>query len=414
MPKIEHDKIPYCNLPQNSFCLIATVLVLLIISPFFIDTILNNHHYSYGALAFVSSGLNQSKATPFSSSEAQLLARESKEIESIFNQTKNSVVQIASTNSSSGQTNSNGVPQTRRSTALGSGFVYDNEGHIVTSYNVISNSTKVDVTFTDGNSYPASIVGKDLYLNLAVLQITGDYSEEKGVVPLLLANSSSVKPGEQIITIGNPFGLSSTITTDTVGQKGRLLPNPHTGFTIPDTIQTDAPLHAGDAGAPLLNINGEIIGMYIAQYGVDSGMGFAIPSNTLAKETPLLIKNGGYDHPWLGFSGTKVTPDLIRNMGLPSNYKGVVVSSVQPGSPAEKAGLIRLTQDVNGTIRMGDIITAIDRHPVRQVNDIINYIESQRSIGDNIKITVHRHGQLVDLTAKLQPMPVIKRESEAH
>src|SRR5919112_4229969 len=152
--------------------------------------------------------------------------------------------------------------------------------------------------------------------------VTSDFSEEKGIVPLPLANSSAVRPGEQVIAIGNPFGLSGTITTGIVSQKGRLLPNSDTGFSIPDTIQTDAAINPGNSGGPLLNTQGQVIGMNTAIFsstGVYSGVGFAIPSNTIAKEVPLLIKNGSYAHPWLGISGGKTTPDLTRVMGLPAN-----------------------------------------------------------------------------------------------
>ncbi|MFL6379474.1 MAG: S1C family serine protease, partial [Nitrososphaeraceae archaeon] len=223
------------------------------------------------------------------------------------------------------------------------------------------------------------------------------------------ANSSAVRPGEQVIAIGNPFGLSGTITTGIVSQKGRLLPNPDTGFSISNAIQTDAAINPGNSGGPLLNTKGEAIGMNTAIFsstGIYSGVGFAVPSNTIAKEVPLLIKNGSYAHPWLGVSGGKISPDLIKAVGLPTNYKGVIIGSVQPGSPAEKAGLKGLTQDNdNGATHTGDIITAVDGHPVRQIDDIINYIESQKNVGDNIKLTVSRDGKLVELTATLQARP---------
>jgi S1-C subfamily serine protease len=348
----------------------------------------------------------------------------------VFQKVENSVVQITSTKSNPNEVIIlNGVPQTGRSTALGSGFVYDNQGHIVTNYHVVSGVKKADVTFTDGNTYSANVVGKDPNSDLGILQITGNYSsEEKGVVPLPLANSSAVRPGEQVIAIGNPFGLSGTITTGIVSQKGRLLPNPDTGFSISDMIQTDAAINPGNSGGPLLNSQGQVIGMNTAIFsstGVYAGVGFAIPSNTIAKEVPLLIKNGSYSHPWLGISGGKITPDLIRAMGLPANYKGVIVGSVQPDSPADMAGLKGLTQDNgnnnndnndnngdnggassgSGTSQIGDIITAVDGHPVRQIDDIINYIESQKGVGDNIKLTVNRNGKIMDLTATLQARP---------
>jgi S1-C subfamily serine protease len=180
-------------------------------------------------------------------------------------------------------------------------------------------------------------------------------------------------------------------------------------------IQTDAAINPGNSGGPLLNTKGEVIGMNTAIFsstGSYSGVGFAIPSNTIAKEVPLLIKNGSYAHPWLGISGGKTTPDLTRAMGLPTNYKGVIVGSIQPGGPADMAGLKGLTQDDNNNgggsssaQQTGDIITAVDGHPVRQIDDIINYIESQKNVGDNIKLTVNRDGQIMDLTATLQARP---------
>src|ERR1051325_11695336 len=328
----------------------------------------------------------------------------------VFQKVENSVVQITSTTSNPNEIIiDNGVPATGKRMALGSGFVYDNKGHIVTNYHVVTGTRKADVTFTDGNTYSANVVGKDPNSDLTVLQITGDFLQEK-VIPIPLANSSAVRPGEQVIAIGNPFGLSGTITTGIVSAKGRLLPNSDTGFSIPDTIQTDAAINPGNSGGPLLNAQGEVIGMNTAIFsstGVYSGVGFAIPSNTIGKEVPLLIKNGSYAHPWLGISGGKITPDLANAAGLPSNYKGVLVASVQPDSPADKAGLKGLTQDDSGATQTGDVITAIDGHPIKQIDDIINYIESQKNVGDNIKLTVNRNGQIMDLTATLQTRPSV-------
>src|ERR687886_1779958 len=300
-----------------------------------------------------------------STSSTYLPSTSSNSLPDVFQKVENSVVQITSTKSNPNAVIIlNGVPQTGRSTALGSGFVYDNQGHIVTNYHVVGGASRADVTFTDGNTYSANVVAKDPYSDLAVLQITSDYSQEK-VVPLPLANSSAVRPGDQVIAIGNPFGLSGTITTGIVSAKGRLLPDPDTGFSMPNTIQTDAAINPGNSGGPLLNSQGQVIGMNTAIFsstGSYSGVGFAIPSNTIAKEVPLLIKNGSYAHPWLGISGGKITPDLTRAMGLPTNYKGVLVASVQPDSPAGKAGLKGLTQDDSGAIQTGDIITAVDGH----------------------------------------------------
>jgi S1-C subfamily serine protease len=327
----------------------------------------------------------------------------------VFKKVENSVVQITSTRSNPNQLIIiNGIPATGRSTALGSGFVYDNQGHVITNHHVVADADKADVTFTDGNTYSAKVIGKDPNSDLAVLQITDNFSEEK-VVPIPMANSSNVRTAEQVLAIGNPFGLSGTITTGIVSQQGRLLPNPDTGFSIPNTIQTDAAINPGNSGGPLLNIRGEVIGMNTAIFsrtGAYSGVGFAVPSNTIAKEVPSLIKDGTYVHPWLGISGGKLTPNLAKAASLPGNYKGVVVGSVQAGSPAEKAGIKGLTQDDNnGATHIGDIITAIDGHPTSQIDDIINYIESHKNVGGPVKLTINRDGKVTDLTLTLQARP---------
>jgi S1-C subfamily serine protease len=326
----------------------------------------------------------------------------------VFKKVENSVVQITATRSNPNEVIIiNGVPETGRSEALGSGFVYDSQGHIITNYHVIDGATKADVTFTDGNTYSAKVIGKDPSADLAVLQITDNFSEEK-VVPLPTANSSNVRTGEQVIAIGNPFGLSGTITSGIVSQLGRLLPNPDTGFSIPNTIQTDAAINPGNSGGPLLNVKGQVIGMNTAIFsrtGAYSGIGFAIPSNTIAKEVSFLVKNGTYVHPWLGISGGKLSPDMAKAAGLPTNYKGVVVGSVMAGSPAEKSGLLGVTQDSNGVTHLGDTITAVDGHPTKQIDDIINYIDTQKNVGDTIKLTMNRDGKIMDLTATLQARP---------
>jgi S1-C subfamily serine protease len=326
----------------------------------------------------------------------------------VFQRVENSVVQITTTRSNpNGVIIINGVPETGRSTALGSGFVYDNQGHIITNFHVVADATNADVTFTDGNTYSAKVIGKDSQADLAILQITDNFSEEK-VAPISMANSSNIRTAEQVAAIGNPFGFSGTITSGIVSQLGRLLPNPDTGFAIPNTIQTDAAINPGNSGGPLLNAKGQVIGMNTAIFsrtGGYSGIGFAIPSNTIVREVPFLIKNGTYVHPWLGISGGKISPALAKAAGLPPNYKGVIVGSVQAGSPAEKSGLRGLTQDANGAIHTGDIITAVDGHPTRQIDDIINYIESNKNVGDSIKLTINRDGKMMDLTATLQARP---------
>jgi len=327
----------------------------------------------------------------------------------IFKQVENSVVQVTSKVSNPNiHMIINGNPLESQSTRLGSGFVFDNQGHIITNYHVVGNAKTVDVTFVDGNSYNAKVIGTDPFSDIAVIQITDDFSAEN-VVPLVIANSSSLEVGQQIVAIGNPFGLSDTMTTGIVSQMGRLLPNPGTNFSTPNTIQTDAAINPGNSGGPLLNMQGQVVGINTAissATGEFSGIGFAVPSNVIIREAQGLIKNGCYGHPWLGIAGGVITPDIAQSTGLPRNYKGVVVASVQSGSPAEKAGLRGVTQnDISNTQQIGDIITGIDGHSLRSMDDLINYIDLHKSVGDNVMLTVNRHDQIMNLNLLLQARP---------
>jgi len=328
----------------------------------------------------------------------------------IFKQVQSSVVQITSKGNGI-QIIINGNPPADQQSRLGSGFVYDQQGHIISNSHVVNGAKTVDVTFVDGNTYTANVIGNDPSSDVAVLQITdNNYSSaEKRGVPLVLANSSKLQVGEQIIAIGNPFGLSDTMTTGIVSQIGRLLPNQDTGFSIPNGIQTDAAINPGNSGGPLLNMQGQVVGMntaILSGTGGFSGLGFAIPSNIMIRIVPTLIQKGSYDHPWLGISGGSMTADVAQSAGLPVNYKGVIVSSVQSGSPADKAGLKGTTRDIMGpNTHIGDIITAIDGHSVKRIDDIINYIEMHKSVGSNVKLTINRNGQTKDLNAVLQARP---------
>jgi S1-C subfamily serine protease len=323
----------------------------------------------------------------------------------IFKQVENSVVQVTSKVSNPNiQIIINGNPLESQSTRLGSGFVFDNQGHIITNYHVVGNAKTVDVTFVDGNSYNAKVIGTDPFSDIAVIQITDDFFAEN-VVPLVIANSSSLEVGQQIVAIGNPFGLSDTMTTGIVSQMGRLLPNPGMNFSTPNTIQTDAAINPGNSGGPLLNMQGQVVGINTAissATGEFSGIGFAVPSNVIIREAQGLIKNGCYGHPWLGIAGGVITPDIAQSAGLSRNYKGVVVASVQGGSPAEKAGLKGVTQN---TQQIGDIITGIDGHPLRSMDDLINYVDLHKSVGDNVVLTVNRHDQIMNLNLVLQARP---------
>ena len=338
---------------------------------------------------------------------------QSTNLTAIFKQVENSVVQItAKTPNPNLQIIINGIPLKNQSTRLGSGFVYDKQGRIITNSHVIDGASTADVTFVDGNTYRAKVIGKDLSNDIAVLQITDNFSPEN-LVPLAIVNSSSLQVGQQVIAIGNPFGLSDTMTTGIVSQMGRLLPNPDTKFSTPGAIQTDAAINPGNSGGPLLNMQGQVIGINTAinsATGEFSGIGFAVPSNMIIKEVPTIIQTGTYNHPWLGITGGSLTSDIEQKTGLPRNEKGVVVGTVQTGSPAEKAGLQGVGKnDFSITQNVSDIITRIDGHPVKSISDLINYIDSHKSIGDNVVLTVNRHGKIMNLNLVLQARPALSQ-----
>ena len=343
----------------------------------------------------------------FNGTGLTMLNAESRVFNQLFKKVQNSVVQITSTVNVVAPIIINGIPLHGESTSLGSGFIQDAaKGLIITNNHVIQGSNTVDVTFASGNTYSAKVIGTDALSDLAVLQIIDDFSSEH-IISLQLGNSSQLEVGQQVIAIGNPFALSNSMTNGIISQVGRLLPNQEMGFSIPDVIQTNAAINPGNSGGPLLDIQGNVIGVNSAitsQTGEFAGIGFAIPSNTVARIVPYLIKDGTYDHLWLGIAGLNLTPNLAEQLGLPRDSKGVVIASVIPGSAAANAGIIGRVQ--NGNIPAGDIITAIDGHQVKRMEDIISYIEEQRSVGDNVVITVNRGGQSQDLTATLQATPL--------
>jgi S1-C subfamily serine protease len=219
----------------------------------------------------------------------------------------------------------------------------------------------------------------------------------------VIGNSSNLEVGDQVIAIGNPFGLSDTMTTGIVSGVGRLLPG--SGFSIPNAIQTDAPINPGNSGGPLLDMQGEVVGMNTAILsGTDtfSGIGFAIPSNTIKKIAPSLIKNGQFVHPYLGLSGATLTSDLAENLtGPATNLNGVYVDTITKNGPAAKAGVHGSTVDQYGQKHPGDIIIGVDGHNISRIDDFISYIDQQKSPGDSITLTVYRNGHTVDLKATL-------------
>ncbi len=315
----------------------------------------------------------------------------------IFERTEEGVVQV-NVHRTSDVIGANGV---------GSGFVFDKNGHIITNEHVVENADKVVVTFLDGRSYNAEVVGADPATDIAVIKVNADPSLLK---PLHIGDSSNLKVGMGVAAIGNPFGLSGTMTSGIVSALGRLLPQ-DTGFSIPDVIQTDAAINPGNSGGPLLNSRAEVVGINTAiqsATGEFTGVGFSIPSNTIAKIVPKLITDGSYSHPWVGISGRDIDPALATVLNL-VDARGFLIVNVVEGSPAEKAGLKGSdeTREVDGVEYPfgGDVILAVDGNVVRQIDDILIHLQRYKSVGDEMVLEVLRDGRVTNFVVKLDERP---------
>lgn len=328
----------------------------------------------------------------------------------LFTKVEKSVVQVTE------QDNSNEL-----GSRLGSGFVYDKDGHVITNYHVVvpgsNNNDELQVSFLDGNVYSAELVGFDQFADLAVIKVKNITSDK--LTPLPLANSTNLRIGETVVAIGNPFGLSGSMTVGIVSGLGRLLPSNENGenlgttssFSIPNIIQTDAAINPGNSGGPLIDTQGRVIGINTAIFsntGVYSGVGFAIPSNTISKVAQSLIQTGSYRHPYIGIIGLSLTPDLAKQIGL-IQTKGFLVTSLTKGSPADEADLRAgtTTKTLNGRDFDvgGDIILKIDNRDVTKIDDILAYLESQKHVGDKIHLTILRDNTIRELDLVLGERP---------
>lgn len=290
---------------------------------------------------------------------------------------------------------------------IGSGFVFDKKGHIITNAHVIKDATKIIITFLDGRSYNAEIIGSDQYTDIAIIKVNADLLL---LHPIPIGDSSNLKVGEGIAAIGNPFGLSGSMTSGIVSQIGRLLPS-GAGYLIPDVIQTDAAINPGNSGGPLLNMRGEMVGINTAiqsATGEFTGVGFAIPSQTVAKIVPTLIADGEYDHPWIGIAGRDIDPDMAKVLNL-KDAVGFLVITVVKDSPASKAGLIGSdkTIEVDGVNYPmgGDIILSVDGKDVRKIDDILIHLQRVKAVGDEMVLEILRDGRTTNITITLIERP---------
>jgi 2-alkenal reductase len=302
--------------------------------------------------------------------------------------------------------------------ALGSGFVYDTKGHILTNYHVVEGETEVEVDFPSGLKVRGNITGTDLDSDLAVILINVPASE---LHPLTLGDSNQVKVGQTVVAIGNPFGLSGTMTNGIVSAVGRTLQSMHESpsggnYTAGDIIQTDTAINPGNSGGPLINLNGEVIGINRAirtenfstsGEPVNSGIGFAVPINIIKKVTPFLIEKGKYDYPYLGISSTAEISLLVQEaLGLPRST-GAYVSEITPGSPADKAGLLAGTDpsSIPNLMAGGDLIIAVDGHEILTFGDLLSYVINYKSPGDTVKLLIIRNNQEMEVNLTLGSRP---------
>lgn len=296
----------------------------------------------------------------------------------------------------------------------GTGFVWDEEGHIVTNNHVVENAVKVTITYSDGIVRDAKVIGTDPDSDLAVLEVE---NPKLDLTPVTMGDSSALKPGELTAAIGNPLGQTGTMTQGIISALGRSYAvgeNDGTGnYTIPDVIQTDASINHGNSGGVLINVDGEVIGVVMAfsSYTHSSaGIGYAIPSNLVKRVIPALIENGEYEHPWIGFSGVALTPEINAQLELDHDQRGALIQTVQPNSPAKAAGIVAGTEDMevsNGVYVKagGDIITKINDRDVKAMDDIIAYLSSNTSIGDTITLHLIRDGKEMDVDLTLAARP---------
>jgi S1-C subfamily serine protease len=307
-------------------------------------------------------------------------------------------------------------------TGQGSGFVIDHEGHIVTNQHVISGAVEIEVDFVNGAKVWADLVGTDPDSDLAVLKV--DLPAQQ-LSPLPLGDSDRVRVGDFVVAIGNPFGLSGTMTVGVVSAIGRSLtseraaPGVNRIFSAGDLIQTDAAINPGNSGGPLLNLDGQVIGINRAiqteSFTVDgsaanSGVGFAVPVNLLRRVVPNIISSGQYDYPYLGISSLndeRWNLKTIEVLGFTSNTFGAYITEVVAGGPADQAGLRAGTRETSipGLLAGGDLIVAIDGIQVRQFDDLLSYLFKNTEVGQEITLTVVRDNEEVDLTLIVGPRP---------
>jgi S1-C subfamily serine protease len=294
-----------------------------------------------------------------------------------------------------------------RGRSLGSGFVWDTEGHIVTNYHVVEGAERVFVNFTQDDRLEAAIVGTDPSTDLALLEI--DVRSKRALSPIPLGDSRSVRVGDEVVAIGNPFGLDRTVTRGIVSAVQREIQSPN-NFTIDEVIQTDAAINSGNSGGPLLNAEGRVIGVntQIATAGSEGnvGIGFAVPVNTVKQVVAELLDSGRVDHAYLGITMADLNEEVARLFNLPA--EGVLIASVRPGSPAERAGLrggdTNVVVDGTSYVLGGDVVLEVDGQAVERADELRSAV-AEKEPGDELRLRILRDEDEQDVSVKLGRQP---------
>jgi S1-C subfamily serine protease len=352
--------------------------------------------------AALSDGDTRTVIRPAASAETAVPAAstsESMSVGEIYERTYKSVVEITSISSQSTP-----FGEQQQAQGQGSGFVYDDEGHIVTNQHVVDGAETVSVRFWDGSTYDGTVVGSDPSTDLAVIKVDAPANV---LEPLALGNSDELTVGEGVVAIGSPFGLEGTVTSGIVSALHRQMTAPN-NFTINDSIQTDAAINHGNSGGPLVNGAGEVVGVNAqieSESGGNDGIGFAIPSKTVESIVPQIIADGSVEHAYLGVGVTEINESIAEELGVPA---GVALTDVREGTPAAEAGLRAATGsatvDGQSYPTGGDVITAVDGEEIRTGAELQNAVDAKRP-GETISVTYTRDGdsQTVQITLGTRP-----------
>jgi 2-alkenal reductase len=334
-------------------------------------------------------------------------------LQAVYQKVNPSVVQVVNLSQATGFGGESfgTVPQ-----GEGSGFLWDNQGHIITNDHVVDGADKLQVVFADGTEADATLIGTDPGGDIAVIQV--DAGLVSGLVPVEQGKMDQVQVGQMAIAIGNPFGFQNTLTSGIVSALGRSIPS-QTQYSIPEAIQTDAAINPGNSGGPLLNAQGQVIGVndqIESTSGSSSGVGFAIPIDIVQRIVPALIQSGHYQHAYLGITGDTYSRSWAGALGLPAKARGVYVMAVTSDGPSAQAGLQGGTVSTNVILSMsrrratylpkgGDLITAVDGQPVTKMDDLLLYLERNASPGQAVRLTILRGGKQQTVTVTLGVRP---------